>query len=155
MCGKRVSTMNSKKIVLGIYVLMLSLFIISCSTTDHLDSQASVQMSTQAKTVPTIAIGINGGNIVPNLTNSVLSKYKEGITLRQLLEGSGVIKLTADGKDIVSVNEVALDSRLHWGILLNGDALTSEKRMDMIIKEDDILEIVVKESTIRAKVKAK
>jgi len=155
MCGKRVSTMNSKKIVLGIYVLMLSLFIISCSTTDHLDSQASVPMSAQMKTVPTIAIGINGGNIVPNLTNSVLSKYKEGITLRQLLEGSGVIQLTADGKDIVSVNEVALDSRLHWGILLNGDALTSEKRMDMVIKEADILEIVVKETATQAKKKTK
>ena len=147
--------MNSKKIVLGIYVLMLSLFIISCSTTDHLDSQASVPMSAQMKTVPTIAIGINGGNIVPNLTNSVLSKYKEGITLRQLLEGSGVIQLTADGKDIVSVNEVALDSRLHWGILLNGDALTSEKRMDMVIKEADILEIVVKETATQAKKKTK
>ncbi|WP_018755082.1 hypothetical protein [Paenibacillus terrigena] len=138
--------MNSKKLILGIYALMLSLFIISCSTTDHLDSEAQVLKSTQVNTVPTIAIGINGGNIVPNLTKSILSKYKEGITLRQLLEGSGVIKLTADGKDIVSVNEVALDSRLHWGILLNGNPLTSGKRMDMVIKEDDILEIVVKET---------
>ena len=146
MCGKRVSTMNSKKLILGIYALMLSLFIISCSSTDHLDSQAKVQMSTQMNTVPTIAIDINGGNIVPNITNSVLSKFKEGITLRQLLEGSGVIKLTADSKDIVSVNEVALDSRLQWGILLNGNSLTSEKRMDTVIKQDDILEIVVKES---------
>jgi len=151
MCGKRVSTMNSKKLILGIYALMLSLFIISCSSTDHLDSQATVLMSTQVNTVPTIAIGINGGNIVPNLTNSVLSKYKEGITLRQLLEGSGVIKLTADGKDIVSVNEVALDSRLHWGILLNGYPVTGAKRMDMVIKEDDILEIVVKESNQKKK----
>lgn len=136
------------KIILRLCALLLILLISACSTTAHSDQTQQVQqMSVIEKAVPMITIEINGGKLVPNITNSIHSQFTEGNTLQQLLEGSGLIKLSDDKTSIVSVNDVALDSaHLDWGILLNGKELTGDQRMQTVIHEQDVLELFIKEA---------
>ncbi|OPA81293.1 hypothetical protein BVG16_02965 [Paenibacillus selenitireducens] len=136
------------KLLLRLSAMLLILLISACSTTAHSDQALQVQKMSVIEEVPMITIDINGGKQVPNITNSIHSQFTEGNTLQQLLEGSGLIKLSNDKKNIVSVNDVALDSsHLDWGILLNGKELTGDQRMQTVIQKDDILELFIKEAS--------
>src|SRR5690606_4116786 len=62
----------------------------------------------------------------------------EGLSVRQALE-SQLIQLTSDGKGILSVGDVSLDTTLEWGVKLNKQDLKPEDWSTKLKKGDVIL----------------
>lgn len=110
---------------------------------------ASVQQA--EKTLPMVTLEIDGGTLVPNITNSLKSEYKNEITIRDVFDRSGIIKFSKDGKTIQSVNDMSLDLDMEWVVRLNGKALPLTKALDTKLNADDHIQILVQESKAQPK----
>lgn len=86
-----------------------------------------------------LTLKIDGSTFIPDVTSSLHFDYMEGITVRQALESSQTIQLTSDGKAILSVGDVSLDSTLEWGVKLNKKDLNPEAWSTKLKKGDVIL----------------
>ncbi|CAH0118549.1 MULTISPECIES: hypothetical protein [unclassified Paenibacillus] len=140
--------MKLTKLIFGAGTALLLITGSACSPKEALQTEAP-RMESELKTekVPTTTLEINGGKIVPNLTNTIIADFKEGIKVRDILEGSGIVKVSEDGESIVSVNDVALDPTMEWGIKVNDKEVSAEP-LNHMLNENDRVEIFVKTTEV-------
>lgn len=104
----------------------MTLFTAACADGRTIEKPAPPEtLKTEKQQQYDITLTIDGGTFIPDVTRSLHFDYMEGLTVRQALESSGIVRFTEDRKAIQSVGEVALDSTLEWGVWLNEKEMAS------------------------------
>lgn len=87
-----------------------------------------------------LVLSVQGGIHKPELKQYYVTRYKEGITVRDLLVSSGIVQLTPNFKQIVAVNGYHCDTTENWVLKVNKKVLI-EAGLDMRLRENDVVDI--------------
>ncbi|MGG0823046.1 hypothetical protein ABE099_09190 [Paenibacillus turicensis] len=87
-----------------------------------------------------LVLSVQGGIHKPELRRYFLTKFKEGITVRDLLVSSGIVQLTPNYKQILAVNGYHCDATEQWVLKVNKKVLI-EAGLDMRLSANDIVDI--------------
>lgn len=131
--------MNYKMAFISMLTAMLALLGTGCAPQTIEEPPAPVEHKQEEHD---ITLKIDGSTLIPDVTSSIHFDYMEGLTVRQALE-SQLIQLTSDGKGILSVGDVALDTTLEWGVKLNKQDLKPED-WNTKLKKGDVILVYVK-----------
>ncbi|GAA0135720.1 hypothetical protein YSY43_25600 [Paenibacillus sp. YSY-4.3] len=132
--------MNYKTGIITIMTIILTLLGTGCTVQTIEEPPAPVE---QKQEHDDITLKIDGSTLIPDVTSSIHFDYMEGLTVRQALESSQSIQLMNEGKGILSVGDVALDTTLEWGVQLNKKDLKPED-WNTKLKKGDVILIYVK-----------
>ncbi|WP_055107644.1 hypothetical protein [Paenibacillus ihumii] len=133
--------MNYKSGLIPIMIAITALLGTACAAQPA--EEPPVQVEQEQQEQDDLTLKIDGSTLIPDVTSSLHFDYMEGITVRQALESSQPIRLTNEGKGILSVGDVALDSTLEWGVKLNKEDLKPEK-WNTKLKKGDVILVYVK-----------
>ncbi|MBT2290630.1 hypothetical protein J7E73_16145 [Paenibacillus albidus] len=74
---------------------------------------------------PVLSLLVGGNTLDAGLESKLSGVYRNGITIMELLKGSGVVVFDEEGKHIRSVNRISLSHELEWELRLNGKVTTA------------------------------
>jgi hypothetical protein len=83
---------------------------------------------------------VQGGIHKPKLKQYYVTRFKDGITVRDLLVSSGIVQLTPNFKQIVAVNGYHCDTTEKWVLKVNKKLLI-EAGLDMRLRANDVVDI--------------
>ncbi|WP_251576449.1 hypothetical protein [Paenibacillus sp. MER TA 81-3] len=126
--------------------LLLLLFTAACSKAPDQNDMISEENPVPT---PKIAIKIDGGSYIPNLSEHISLEWKSGMTVSEALKQSGSVKLAEDNITIASVGDVSLDSKMGWGILLNDEELRKPESMESHVQPSDSIVVFVKRHDVK------
>ncbi|UHA72836.1 hypothetical protein [Paenibacillus sp. 481] len=135
-----------RQALLGWMILIL-FFLVGCSS----DSKQATSEPLPAAAVlkgDEVMIHIDGGTIIPNLSEQLKVPWKQGMTVANTLVYSGRVKLSEDKKEIVSVGDVSLDNKMGWGILINDEQILSTQALSKNVQPSDTIFIFVTEDDV-------
>lgn len=87
-----------------------------------------------------LVLSVQGGIHKPELRRYFLTKFKEGITVRDLLVSSGIVQLTPNYKQILAVSGYHCDATEQWVLKVNKKVLI-EAGLDMRLSANDVVDI--------------
>lgn len=105
------------------------------------DSKATEPSYSASKVI----IKIEGGSYIPNLSIHTAIDWKSEMTVTDSLKQSGIIKISEEDGSILSVSDVALDTKRAWGILVNGKELEQPQVMEKTVSAGDMIVLFVKQ----------
>ncbi|MCM3289613.1 hypothetical protein M3661_05665 [Paenibacillus sp. MER 180] len=127
-------------------VLMLLICIITaCSKTTEQEQQAEEQSSPASK----VTVTIEGGSYIPNLSERIEIDWKSGMTVTDSLKQTGIVKISEEDGAIMSVGDVALDTKMGWGIVVNDEELRQPTAMEKIVGPGDTVVVFVKRMDVK------
>ncbi|MNC38053.1 hypothetical protein D3C75_866430 [compost metagenome] len=99
-----------------------------------------VYANTDTSTADSLVMVVDGGIHKPELRRYFVTRFKDSVTVRDLLIFSGMVQLNANYKEIVSVNGYHCDPTERWVLKVNKKALI-EEGLDMRLSSNDVVEI--------------
>lgn len=120
-------------------ILMMGL-IVACSEI----SEQKRQGEGPSKSTSKVAIHIEGGSYIPNLSENITIDWKSGMTVTDALKQTGIVKISEEDTTILSVGDIALDSKMGWGILVNKKELKLSSAIEKVVGPDDTVVVFVK-----------
>lgn len=130
--------MNFKPGLILIMIAITALLGTACAAQPQPMEEPPIQADVQDEN-DDLTLKIDGSTLIPDVNSSLRFDYMEGLTVRQALESSQSIQLTNEGKGILSVGDVSLDSTLEWGVKLNKQDLKPAEWRTKLKKGDVIL----------------
>ncbi|WP_379161811.1 hypothetical protein [Paenibacillus sp. sgz5001063] len=83
---------------------------------------------------------VNGGSEQPQMTHSYVLPYSRELSVRGVLQTSGMVQLSEDNKTIISIMEYKPLSKEAWTLKVNGKQLL-DTGIDMKLRPQDTLEV--------------
>lgn len=121
--------------------LIIILIINGCSSV--IDSKNEGNHSSSSSEGPTIAIIASGRELVKNSDRLLSESYRKGMTIRDLLKTSGIVRLTEEGTGILSISGNSLGPDMEWELQLDGNTI-KDLSVDASVNHDSKIVITAK-----------
>lgn len=121
--------------------LIIILIVSGCSSV--LDSKNEGSTSSSSSEGPTISIIASGKEFIKDSDTLLIESYRKGMTIRDLLKASGVVRLTEEGTDIHSISGISLGPDMEWELQLDGNTI-KDLSVDTSVKPDSKIVITAK-----------
>lgn len=86
---------------------------------------------------PAFTLRVGDNDLTGSSGRQLSDAYKQGVTMQELLENSGLVTFAEDGSTLLTVNKVSLGQDMVWEIQLNGKVLTDLQ--GSVNREDNIV----------------
>lgn len=121
--------------------LIIILIISGCSSV--IDSKNEGNRSSSSSEGPTITIIASGRELVKNSDRLLSESYRKGMTIRDLLKTSGIVRLTEEGTGILSISGISLGPDMEWELQLDGNSI-KDLSVDTSVNHDSKIVITAK-----------
>ncbi|MEK4994217.1 hypothetical protein BK125_16305 [Paenibacillus odorifer] len=110
------------RLLLGLVIVFI---IGGCSTLADINNEGNNGLA--GSDGPTLSLIVAGNDLLTNPLDKQLSEsYRKGITIFDLLKGSGKATFSEDNTSILTVNNISLGPGMNWELQMDGETIGSE-----------------------------
>lgn len=119
------------QVCLGLILIMIA------GGCDALNGNLEVNNAAASAVQPVFSVKVGDTDLTGSSGRQISDAYKPEITVKELLDASGLVTFAGDGKSLLTVNHISLSPDMAWEIQLSGkpvaDPGTVVKREDTIL----------------------
>lgn len=130
------------RLLLGVVMIFI---IGGCSSLTSAVSE--VNQDAASSDGPTLSLIVGGNEMLTGSSDNQLNEsYRKGITILELLKGSGMATFSGDNSSILSVKDISLAPEMEWELQMNGETIGAAD-FDRAVGYDSNLVITEKSKT--------
>lgn len=129
------------KFLLGVAILLLAS---GCSSLT--DAKGEANQTSAGSEGPTLSLMIGGNEMLKASDKQLSENYRKGITIYELLNGSGVATFSSDHRSILTVRKISLGPELKWELKMDGESI-GEADLERTVGSSSHLVITPKSKT--------